>query len=68
MYNREIEGTLIIITLIAGTIYIGVIVAATIIASRLGRSAIVWYVLTMIFPVAILFVAAASANAYYVQQ
>ena len=63
------EGILILIALIAGTIYIGVIVAATIIASRLGRSAIGWCVLTMIFPIAVLFVAiAAPANAYYVQQ
>ena len=46
-------------------IYIGIIVAATVIASRKGRSAIGWCILTIIFPIAILFVAiAAPAHAY----
>lgn len=67
-YYREMDGALILIALLALAIYIGVIVAATIIASRKGRSAIGWCVLTIIFPIAILFVAiAAPANAY-VQQ
>lgn len=46
-------------------IYVGIIVAATVIASRKGRSAIGWCILTIIFPIAILFVAiAAPAHAY----
>jgi len=46
-------------------IYVGVIVAATVIASRKGRSAIGWCILTILFPIAILFVAiAAPAHAY----
>ena len=46
-------------------IYVGIIVAATVIASRKGRSAIGWCILTILFPIAILFVAiAAPAHAY----
>ena len=68
MYYGEMDGVLTLVALLSLAIYIGVIVAATVIASRKGRSAIGWCFLTIIFPIAILFVAiAAPANAY-VQQ
>ena len=59
------EDTLIMITLLALAIYIPIVIAATVIASRKGRSAVGWYILTIIFPISILFVAiAAPAHAY----
>ena len=59
------EGVFIFFTVIGIVIYIALVVASTIIAARKGRSAIGWCVATLVFTIAVLFVAiAAPASAY----
>ena len=54
------EGVFLIFTLAGTILYLCLVVASTIIASRKGRSAIGWCFLTILFPIAILFVSIAA--------
>ena len=54
------EDSLILAAVLSLVVYIAIVIASTIVAARKGRSAIGWCILTLIIPIAILFVAIAA--------